>query len=67
MKRQYGIVGRATAWRGEVTFRRDEDGCPPKLVGTVADPTTTPDQSFSFDLTGRFSGQRRRLYEQLHP
>ncbi len=32
-------VGRATVWRGEVTPRRDEDRCPPILVGTVADPT----------------------------
>jgi hypothetical protein len=31
--------GQATAWRGEVTPRRDEDGYPPILVGTVADPT----------------------------
>jgi hypothetical protein len=29
----------------------------------VADPTTAPDQSFFFDQTGRFSGQRRRSYE----
>jgi hypothetical protein len=26
---------------------------PPKLVGTVADPTITQDQNFFFDLTGR--------------
>jgi hypothetical protein len=50
-------VGRATAWRGEVTPRRDEDGCPPILVGTacdelsrvVADPTLARDLSFFFD------------------
>jgi hypothetical protein len=28
--------------------------CPPILVGTVADPTIAQDQSFFFDLTGRF-------------
>jgi hypothetical protein len=39
-------AGRAIAWRGEVTPRRDEDGCPPILVGTVADPTLARDQSF---------------------
>jgi hypothetical protein len=33
------------------------------MVGTVADPTTAPDQSFFFDLTGRCSGQRRRSCE----
>jgi hypothetical protein len=32
--------------------------CPPKLVGTVADPTTAPDLSFYFGLDAR--GQRRR-------
>ncbi len=42
-------VGRASAWRGEVTPRRDEDRCPPdsvhrefqNMVGTEADPTST--------------------------